>query len=132
MQILNLIFRLLYVLLTSSVSVYFSATVNRSVVWLAVKGEVSQAPTDILLPSGEITSGFLFELAGYQSRRTLIHIPDLSFSSPELYTPHLSLIIIVLNPVCFYMKVEALSSWLVGLVCKTKVASLDMKSFPMY
>lgn len=69
---LNFIFHSLYVLLTSSVSVYFSAAVNRSVVWLSVKGEVSQALTDILLLSGK-SHPVPFVLAGYQSRRTLMH-----------------------------------------------------------
>lgn len=57
---LNRIFLLRHILLTFLVSVYFSVTVNRSVVWLAVEGEVSQAPNALVL-------------AGYQSRRTLIH-----------------------------------------------------------
>ena len=71
---------LLYVLLTSSVSGYFSAAVNRGLVMLALRGEVSQAPADILLPSGRNHIRFAFVLAGYQSRRTLIHIPESSSS----------------------------------------------------
>lgn len=75
---MDFISTLLYVLLTSPVSVYFSATVNTSVVWLAVKGEVSQAQTDFLLLT-EKSHPVPLVLAGYQSRRTLIHIPDSSF-----------------------------------------------------
>ena len=60
MTFLNCIFLLPHVLLTFLVSVYFSVMVNRSVVWLAVEGEVSHAPNALVL-------------AGYQSKRTLIH-----------------------------------------------------------
>lgn len=77
---------LLYVLLTSWVSGYFSAAVNRGLVLLALRGEVSQAPGWYSAAErGEITSGLLFVLAGYQSRRTLIHIPDSSSSPPFIF-----------------------------------------------